>query len=252
MTVSSSISQYDSSSSSALPKRHHLHFNQDYDNDRALSDIHEQQHPIPSPVTSKAHGIDSDTVPGPKGNMEQQQQQGYRRSDSPNLIDKPFGYSTTAASNTNDNDTDNNQRFRSTSPSANSYQWSRDHGAEMSNRYHSAGRSTHEHFDTRFRRDDQEGHAMDEDSNTKSEPNGDKCGSPRSTSQPGDDADLQGDMMSDDDQIDDDESEENDDNPGNKDEGTIAINQDGFQSVHFSAGGKPVKVRSMFVDKLFR
>jgi len=92
---------------------------------------------------------------------------------------------------------------------------------------------------------------MDEDSNTKSEPNGDKCGSPRSTSQPGDEADLQGDM-SDDDQIDDDESEENDDNPGNKDEGTIAINQDGFQSVHFSAGGKPVKVRSMFVDKLFR
>jgi hypothetical protein len=250
MTVST-ISQYDSSSSSALPKRH-LHFDQDYDNDRALSDIHEQ-HPIPSSVTSKAHGVDSDTVPGSKGNMEQQQQQqqGYRRSDSPNLIDKPFGYSTTASNNNDNNDTDNTQRFRSSSPSANSYQWSRDHGAEKSNRYHSAGRSTHEHFDTRFRCDDQEGHAMDEDSNTKSEPNGDKCGSPRSTSQPGDEADLQGDM-SDDDQIDDDESEENDDNPGNKDEGTIAINQDGFQSVHFSAGGKPVKVRSMFVDKLFR
>lgn len=89
-------------------------------------------------------------------------------------------------------------------------------------------------------------------SSARHESSGEKCNSPTSNSQAGDEADLQNDMMSDDDQLDDDESEENDDGPGNKEEGTIAINQDGFQSVHFSAGGKPVKVRSMFVDKLFR
>ncbi|KAF9435515.1 hypothetical protein BGZ76_006143 [Entomortierella beljakovae] len=86
----------------------------------------------------------------------------------------------------------------------------------------------------------------------QNENDGEKNSPSRSTSQPDDEGEMHEDMLSDDDQLEDDEYDEG--SPSSREGGNNAKNEDGSELRIITMAGerKPVKVRSMFVDKLYK
>ncbi|KAG0310361.1 hypothetical protein BGZ99_000433 [Dissophora globulifera] len=89
---------------------------------------------------------------------------------------------------------------------------------------------------------------------TKGDLVGERVSPSRSSSQGGDEVDMQDDLMYDDDNLDDDGSEENEDGMISRDETNSGRATHGADNDSTTTDGasKPIKVRSMFVDKLYR
>ncbi|KAI1319539.1 hypothetical protein EDD11_003809 [Mortierella claussenii] len=149
----------------------------------------------------------------------------------------------------NDEDSTDAHRSNSINESArpsryHGHSWDQENRQERPGMYTRSARSAIENYEGHFQHEQEmQGQSRD-----------DKGSPPGSDSQPGDEGEIRDELMSEDDNLEDDESEENEDGSGSRDGGTSAKNEDGSDAATSSTTGerKPVKVRSMFVDKLFR
>ncbi|KAF8941506.1 hypothetical protein BGZ58_007873 [Dissophora ornata] len=234
--------------------KRHLRRDQDYsDNDRSLSDTHEQCSYRPSSDNTDHNAA--------------AQQITHRRSNSPSRLDQRHPAASPKALNDSSNgsrDVDGIQRRRSNSfedshrqSAYENTRWSQENGAERPDTYPRSARTSNEHYETQHRRDADEGQ-MDDDEDVQRlqiERVGERR-SPSEGNSQDDDEDMQDDLMYDDDNMEDDDSEENEDGSSsrNDDEGNPSKKVTGADLADSTVDGviKPIKVRSMFVDKLYR
>ncbi|KAF9203670.1 hypothetical protein BGZ49_006162 [Haplosporangium sp. Z 27] len=253
MTVST-ISQEDITPD--FSKRH-TRFDKDHDNDRTLSK-HEHEHSYRSTIGAAEQNAEDDAMT--RKNLSQTRAQ----SSSPSYAEhselpKVFEYD---ANDTKDNDKlDSNNRARRSNSIDDKHQptpdyngrrpWDQERSSERTNRYNRSTRSSLESYKAYEKDDVHTDSHNDQDSQmVQDEANEEKD----NVSNPGDDGEMNDDMISEDeDQLEDDEYDENGGSPGSRDDGTNSKNEDESDSTALSGGvRKPVKVRSMFVDKLYR
>ncbi|KAF9346473.1 hypothetical protein BGX26_002010 [Mortierella sp. AD094] len=255
MTVST-ISQEDIASD--FGKRHNTRYDKDHDNDRTLSDLHEREHSYRSAIGITELNTEDNTM------TRRNVPQAKRRSSSPSYIErsepsKVFDYDPDDSNDNDNNDSNSNglkrrsnsfdDKHQSSSDYNNGRHW--DQEGERPSMYPRSTRSSIENQKAHDKHNVRKERHGDQDSHrTQEENDGEKNSPSRSI-----DEEMHDDMMSDDDdQLEDDEYDENEESPGSRDDGSNAKNDDGSDSTALSAGGvrKPVKVRSMFVDKLYR
>ncbi|KAF9107621.1 hypothetical protein BGX27_008681 [Mortierella sp. AM989] len=245
----STISQDDIASD--FGKRH-TRCDKDYDNDRTISDIRDREHSYRSTIGVTELNAENDVTTGRNAS------QVGRRSSSPSYIErseppKSFGY------NHDNNNDGKDQKRRSTSiddkhqhsSDYNGHHWDQRQAQERPTMYH---RSTRSSIESQKAQHDKQRHSDQDSQRLQDEDNSEKNSPSRSTSHPDEDREMHDDLMSeDDDQLEDDEYDENDGSSGSRD-GVNSKNEDGSESVALTGGDvrKPVKVRSMFVDKLYR
>lgn len=247
--------------------KRHLRRDQDYsDNDHSFSDTREQRSYRPSSDNTD----DNAEVDGiSRRRAAAAQQVTHRRSNSPSRLDQQHSGTSPKAFNNNNNsgnDVDSSRTRRSDSFEDSHRQsaygnnhWAQENASERSNTYPRSARSSDENYEAKHRHDANEGR-MDEDEDAQrlqSERVGERRSPSGSNSQEGDDVDMQDDMMYDDDNMEDDDSEENEDGSGSRDDDESdptkkVVGADLDDSLAMDGAVKPIKVRSMFVDKLYR
>ncbi|KAG0008652.1 hypothetical protein BGZ80_003203 [Entomortierella chlamydospora] len=266
MTVST-ISQEDIASD--FGKRHNSRYDKDHDNDHTLSDLHEREHSYRSAI-----GITELNNPEDNTTTRRNVPQVKRRSSSPSYVErsepsKGFNYNPND-SNDNDNNNNNNDSngqtrrsnsfddknqsssdYNNTNDNSNGHHW--DQEGERPNMYSRSTRSSAENQKASYgdKHNVRNEHPDDQDSRRTQEENDVEKNSPSRSI----DEEMHEDMISDeDDQLEEDEYDENEGSAGSRDDGTNAKNEDGSDATALTEGGirKPVKVRSMFVDKLYR